>query len=133
MTPTWWTGRSGSSTGPTTTSRRWRRASPTLQATGKDAQLTAYEGAYHGFDSPGTPLTRVQVGDSLGKRGSCELYEQPAGRIMNRQTGLPFTRNDECLKGVGTLGYDARAHATVIADVTGLLQRVFKLQPHDST
>jgi dienelactone hydrolase len=100
-----------------------------LQATGKDAQLTAYEGAYHAFDSPGTPLTRVQAGDSQAKRGSCELYEQPAGRIMNRQTGLPFTRNDDCLKGVGTLGYDARAHAKVIADVTGLLQRVFKLQP----
>ena len=48
---------------------------------------------------------------------------------MNRQTGLPFTRTDECLNGVRTLGYDARAHANVIADVTGLLQRVFKLQP----
>ena len=100
-----------------------------LQSAGKDAQLTAYEGAYHAFDSPGTPLTRVRVGDSQARRGSCELYEQPAGRIMNRQTGLPFTRNDECLKGVGTLGYDARAHAKVIADVTGLLQRLFKLQP----
>jgi hypothetical protein len=75
-----------------------------LQAAGKDAQLTAYEGAYHGFDNPGRPLARVRVGDSQAKRNSCEFYEQPAGRIMNRQTGLPFSRNDECLKGVGTLG-----------------------------
>src|SRR6478672_13931038 len=32
----------------------------------------------------------MQTGDSQAKRGSGELYEQPAGRIMNRQTGLPF-------------------------------------------
>lgn len=98
-----------------------------LQAAGKDAQLTAYAGAHHGFDSPGTQLTRVRVGDSDAPRPGCDLFEQPAGRIMNRGTGMPFTRNDECLKGVGTLLYDARAHAKAIEDVTGVLQSVFKL------
>ena len=84
----------------------------------------------YGFDNPGTTqLTRVRLGDSDATRRGCDLYEQPAGRIMNRETGLPFTRNDECLKGVGTLFYDARAHAKAIEDVKALLQQVFKLKP----
>ena len=101
-----------------------------LQEAGNDAQLTEYAGAYHGFDNPaGTQLTRVRLGDSDATRRGCDLYEQPAGRIMNRETGLPFTRNDECLKGVGTLLYDARAHAKAVEDVKTLLRRVFKLEP----
>jgi dienelactone hydrolase len=98
-----------------------------LQDAGKDAQLTEYAGAFHGFDGPGTTLTRVRLGDSDAPRRGCDLYEQPAGRIVNRETGLPFTRNDDCLKGVGTLLYDARAHAKAIEDVSALLQRVFRL------
>jgi hypothetical protein len=46
---------------------------------------------------------------------------------VNRETGLPFTRNDDCLKGVGTLLYDAGAHAKAIEDVGAVLQSVFKL------
>ena len=75
----------------------------------KDAHLTEDPGAYQGFDSPCTALTRVTVGDSDAPRRGCELYEHPAGRIVNRETGLPFTRNDDCLKGVGTL-LTTRAH-----------------------
>jgi hypothetical protein len=77
--------------------------------------------------SSGTALTRVRVGDSDAPRRGCDLYEQPAGRIVNRETGLTFTRNDDCLKGVGTLLYDARAHAKIIEDVSAVLQRVFRL------
>jgi dienelactone hydrolase len=98
-----------------------------LQVAGKDAQLTEYVGSYHGFDDPSAVLTRVKIGDSDAPRSGCDLYEQPAGRIMNRETSMPFTRNDDCLKGVGTLLYDARAQAKVIEDVSVVLQRVFKL------
>ena len=66
-------------------------------------------------------------GDSDAPRRGCDLYEQPAGRIVNRETSLPFTRNDDCLKGVGTLLCDARAHAKAIEDVSAVLQRVFRL------
>ena len=101
-----------------------------LQDAGKDAQLTEYAGAFHGFDNPGNTLpTRVKLGDSDAPRRGCDLYEQPGGRIMNRETSLPFTRDDDCLKGVGTVLYDARAHAKLIEDVSGILQRVFKLYP----
>jgi len=58
-----------------------------------------------------------------------DLYEQSVGRVLNRETGLPLTRNDECLKGGGPPGYDARAHANAVEDVKALLQRVFKLEP----
>jgi len=101
-----------------------------LQQAGNDAQLTEYAGAYHGFDNPSTTqLTRVRLGGSDATRRGCDLYEQPAGRIMNRETGLPFTRNDDCLKGIGTLLYDTRAHAKAVEDVKALVQRVFKLEP----
>ena len=62
-------------------------------------------------------------------RWSRDLYEQSVGRVLNRETGLPLTRNDECLKGGGPPGYDARAHAKAVEDVKALLQRVFKLEP----
>jgi dienelactone hydrolase len=101
-----------------------------LQDAGKDAQLTEYSGAFHGFDNPGTTLTRVKLGDSDTARRGCDLYEQPAGRIMNRETSLPFTREDDCLKGVGTLLYDAGAHAKLIEDVHAVLQRAFRLAQH---
>jgi dienelactone hydrolase len=101
-----------------------------LRDAGKDAQLTEYPGAFHGFDNPdGAGPARVKLGGSDAPRRGCDLYEQPGGRIMNRETSLPFTRDDDCLKGVGTVLYDARAHAKLIEDVRAVVQRVFKLSP----
>ena len=97
-----------------------------LQAAGRDAELTEYAGAYHGFDNPLTPVR--PAGPQTTRRG-CDLYEQSVGRVVNRETGLPLTRNDECLKGGGPPGYDARAHAKAVEDVKALLQRVFRLEP----
>ena len=97
-----------------------------LQAAGKDVQLTEYAGAYHGFDNRLTPVR--PAGPPTTRRG-CDVYEQSVGRILNRETGQPVTRNDECLKGAGPGGYDVRAHAKAIADVRDLLQRIFKLEP----
>ena len=97
-----------------------------LQAAGRDAQLTEYAGAYAGFDNPLTPVR--PAGPQTTRRG-CDLYEQSVGRVLNRETGVPLTRNDECLKGGGPPGYDARAHAKAVEDVKALLQRVFKLEP----
>jgi dienelactone hydrolase len=97
-----------------------------LQAAGRDAQLTEYPGAYHGFDNPLTPVR--PAGPQTTRRG-CDLFEQSLGRVLNRETGLPLTRNDECLKGGGPPGYDPRAHVKAVEDVKALLQRVFKLEP----
>ena len=97
-----------------TASRRERRAAD------------GYAGAYHGFDNPLYPAR--PAGPQTTRRG-CDLYEQSVGHVLNRETGLPVTRNDECLKGGGPPGYDARAHAKAVEDVKALLQRVFKLEP----
>ena len=97
-----------------------------LQAEGRDAQLTEYAGAYHGFDNP---LTPVGPPGPPTTRRECDLYEQSVGRILNRETGLPLTRSDDCLKGGGPGGYDARAHAKAVEDVKALLHRVSKLEP----
>jgi dienelactone hydrolase len=96
-----------------------------LQKAGKDADLTEYAGAHHAFDSPGTPVKQSQ---SQG-RGHCLLNEDPVGRIVNRDTGLPLTASDACIGRGATLGYDARAHTKAIEDVKALLLRVFKLEP----
>jgi dienelactone hydrolase len=54
-----------------------------LQAAGRDAQLTEYAGAYHGFDNPLTPVR--PPGPQTTRRG-CDLYEQSVGRVLNRET-----------------------------------------------
>ena len=82
-------------------------------------------------------LTRVRQSAESGARPAgpqttrreCDLYEQPVGRVLNRETGLPLTGNDECLKGGGPPAYDARAHLKAVEDVKVLLQRAFKLEP----
>jgi dienelactone hydrolase len=96
-----------------------------LQAAGADAQLIAYEDAHHGFDGHRQPpLSGPQPGASAS---TCELYEEPRGRFMNRATGRPFTRDDACLKGTRMTGYNARAHAQVVEDVRRILRQVFRL------
>ncbi len=55
------------------------------------------------------------------------LDEHPVGRIVRRDTGLPLTRDDRCLKGRRTVGFDAGALAQATAAVKAILQRVFDL------
>jgi dienelactone hydrolase len=95
-----------------------------LRSAGKDVELKEYVGAHHGFDWPDTPLTRdprVQVD------GACVLYENPAGRMINRDTQRPFTWADACIKRGGTVAYDADVHAEAIKDVRDVLEQVFGL------
>jgi dienelactone hydrolase len=97
-----------------------------LRHAGKDVELTEYVGAQHGFDNPGVPLRRVVEGQP--GVSPCALDESPVGRIVNRDTGLPFTRDDQCLKGRRTVGFDAGALAQATVAVKAILQRVFRLE-----
>ena len=97
-----------------------------LRQAGHDVELAEYAGAHHGFDNPAVLLTRVAEGQAGAS--PCALYEQPAGRIVNRDTGLPFTRADRCLKGRRTVGYDAAASARAAAAVKAILQRSFGIE-----
>jgi len=99
-----------------------------LRRAGADVELTEYVGVQHGFDNPaGAPLTRVREG-SPGL-APCSRYENPVGRIVNRDNDLPRSRDDECLKRPATLGYDADATARATDAVKGILREVFRLEP----
>ena len=96
-----------------------------LQSAGKDVELKEYVGAHHGFDWPGTPLTRSPEVQAVGR--ACVLYENPAGRMVNRDTQRPFTWDDACVVRGATVAYDADAHAKAIKDVRAVLEQVFRL------
>ena len=59
----------------------------------------------------------------------CDVYEAPAGRFVNRETGRPFTSNDECVNGASRItGYHAGAHAKLVEDVTRVLRQAFRME-----
>lgn len=96
-----------------------------LKRAGKNVQLTEYDGAHHGFDNPGSPPRLLPQAQTPA---SCLLDEKPMGRLVNRDTGLPFTLNDSCVRRGATAGYDPAAHAQSIKAVKSLLQQVFGLE-----
>lgn len=95
-----------------------------LQRAGRDVQLTEYAGAHHGFDNPGPPPRLLPQAQTPGW---CSLDENPAGRLVNRDTGLPFTMEDSCVRRGATAGHDPAAHAQATAAVKAVLQQVFGL------
>ena len=98
-----------------------------LQRVGKDVKLLEYPDAYHAFDVHilKTPLKLPQA--QTGRR--CVLEEQPAGQILNRENGKPFTLDDPCVERGTTVVYNAAAHAAAIKDVKAFLTTTFKLNP----
>ncbi len=95
-----------------------------LQRAGKDVSLTEYAGAHHAFDNPAaSPVRRLET----RSRSQCLLNENPVGRIVNRDTGVPLTPADACIGRGATVGYDAAAHVKAIADVKAVLTSVFGL------
>jgi dienelactone hydrolase len=96
-----------------------------MRAAGADVQLVEYDGAHHGFDGHQLPaLSGPQPGASAF---TCDVYEEPAGRFLNRETGRPFSPSDACAKGSRITGYDARAHANALQMVKQTLRQVFRL------
>jgi hypothetical protein len=55
--------------------------------------------------------------------------ERPLGRILNSETGQPFTFSDPCITRGATVGYDRVAHADALSAVKNFLTAVFKLSP----
>lgn len=98
-----------------------------LQRVGKDVKLLEYADAYHAFDVHilKTPLKLPQA--QTGRR--CVLEEQPAGQLVNRESGKPFTLDDPCVERGTTVVYNAAAHAAAIKDVKAFLTTAFKLNP----
>jgi dienelactone hydrolase len=104
-----------------------RAYSQRLKDAGADIVLTEYAGAHHGFDSRVVSSSSPAPADT--GMPPCDLYEEPAGRILNRATGAPFTRDDDCTKRPRYTTYDADAQAKVSADVKQVLEAVLGVAP----
>ncbi|KSV80851.1 hypothetical protein N181_28800 [Sinorhizobium fredii USDA 205] len=90
---------------------------------GKDAVMTEYRGAYHGFDVP--DARPGFVGGAQTSR-NCQRREEN-GKIVNVATGKPFTYTDACMEPGETRGYDKAATEAARAAVKKFLTGVFHL------
>jgi dienelactone hydrolase len=97
-----------------------------LRAAGRDAQLTEYPDAHHAYDNPLGPKTPVVSKGSQSTR-ACTLKEEPAGVVINANTGQPFTYKDPCVQTDPHIGYNEAASIATRKAVTELLRTAFKL------
>ena len=87
-----------------------------LRANGKDVQLSEYAGAHHVFDWAALK-TPVKLAQAQTTR-RCQLAETPDGKIINSQTGQPFTTGgDPCVEKGTTIAYHPEAHGEVLRAV----------------
>lgn len=97
-----------------------------LRGAGNDVRLTEFADAHHAYDNPLGGRTPVVAANAQSVR-ACALKEEPAGTIINAETGQAFSYKDPCVALNPHTGYnEAAAQATRVA-VKDLLRTVFKL------
>ena len=79
-----------------------------LRAKGKNIILTEYPKAMHVFDWPA--LAKPVRLANAQNWSHCQRAETADGRIINTQTGQPFSFKDACVELGATLAYEAEAH-----------------------
>jgi hypothetical protein len=72
------------------------------------------------------PKTPVVSKGSQSTR-ACTLKEEPAGVVINANTGQPFTYKDPCVQTDPHIGYNEAASIATRKAVTELLRTAFKL------
>lgn len=87
-----------------------------LRRSGKDASMTEYPGAHHGFDDTG--LKTVVRNPAALRTELCPLVEITGGRIVHRKTKQPLDAADPCVQKGNTLAYDPKAHASARQAIT---------------
>mgnify|MGYP001256871970 CR=1 FL=1 len=97
-----------------------------LKAAGRDATLTEYPNAPHGFDNPVGPVPAIAAKDNQSVR-ECTIKEVEPGNLVNEATKARFTFQDACVKLNPLVGADHEAREAVHKEVTTLLRGVFKL------
>jgi len=108
----------------------WNPAAPCrdyiarLAAAGYDAVMTEYPGASHAFDHTASPSYTI-VAEAQTAR-SCRRREV-AGRIVNAETGEPFTYQDACVELGPAAHYNGRAADAAQVAVKEFLTRTFRL------
>jgi dienelactone hydrolase len=112
-------------------SDNWNPAAPCrdyinrLTAAGRDAAMTEYPGVYHAFDHPGAPSYSIMADAQTAK--NC-LRREVDGRIVNGETGEPFTYRDACVELGPATHYNGRAADAAQAAVKDFLTKVFHLE-----
>ena len=107
----------------------WNLAAPCreyiarLRATGKDVRMTEYPGAFHSFDDPGPTREIIHHVQNMSR---CQRHEAD-GKLINMETGKPFTYKDACVGRRATVGYNKVATAAAQAAVKEFLGVVFRL------
>jgi dienelactone hydrolase len=90
-----------------------------LRGAGADAQITAYDGAHHGFDRPSdAPPRRYPNEQNVGR---CFWEERPEGNLVSRDSGQPFGLSDPCVTLGGTIGSDPAAYRDALRAVRALV------------
>src|SRR5690606_3249674 len=93
-----------------------------LRAAGNDVLLHEYDGAHHAFDNADA-ATRIRL-EQGETPGFCALRENPAGRLVNLDTGRPFTYRDACVRRGVTLAGDADARAAAVEQVKHISRKL---------
>lgn len=95
-----------------------------LRRAGHDVELVEYPGAHHAFDWPSlVPPQKLVRAQTLRR---CRLEETADGRIVNSETGQPFSYSDPCVEYGPTVAYHAEAHAQAQQAVAKFLAEVLK-------
>lgn len=95
-----------------------------LRRAGYDVELVEYHGAHHAFDWPALMPPQKLVRAQTLRR--CRLEEAVNGRIVNSETGQPFSYSDPCVEYGATVAYHAEAHAQARQAVAKFLAEVLK-------
>ena len=95
-----------------------------LKAKGKDAQLTAYEGANHVFDWQA--LKKPMRLETAETNRQCKLAEAENGVVINVQTKEPFTWADPCVQRGVTLAYNEKAYNDAKKAIKNLVINILK-------
>jgi dienelactone hydrolase len=95
-----------------------------LAAAGHDAEMVEYPGARHSFDNPQAPALNVRTEEQTSR--NCRRHEV-GGRLVNTDTGQPFTYRDPCVEYGPTVQYDSAATEAAKGAVKKFLTGVFRL------
>lgn len=79
-----------------------------LRGKGKDITLTEYPNAGHAFDA--SSLAKPVRLANAQNWSRCKREEGSDGKVINTETGQPFTFKDSCVELGATVAYDAEAY-----------------------
>lgn len=93
-----------------------------LAAAGADAVMTEYPGAIHNFDSTSNPARYVDPANMTSR--NCRRREEN-GRLINVETGRPFSYHDACVAYGPASQYNDKAATAAQQAVMSVLKDVF--------